>query len=167
MPVLTFRDKHYPPSEFYEAQDGYTVSSHLLTVGSFWGEPLDCRTETNTLICVAIVAVNVSITLYCNGTNGRWPPFTGPFVTDTPEYLDFTIPPEYLDPFGNVESTTLEPWRLGCKTCGEYGSLHSKQETNRNDYEYKAIVITLIFINIFAIVACVCCLRKSNRQIVI
>lgn len=120
--TLAFRDKD-TKDEYDEIPGKYTWSSNVTVRGSFWGEPLECKVGQTDVICVAYIAVNVTIILRCLGENGVWPPFTGPFVTDLPEYLDFTVPPDLTD----------EPRRLGSgQRCRHYAALHL-QHAKRND----------------------------------
>nr|WEG68833.1 membrane protein m119.1 [Mastomys natalensis cytomegalovirus 1] len=66
-----------------ELPTGYLYASTVTRIGSFWGEYLLCQTTNRSLICAALIVVNVTIVIECFGKNGVWPPFPGPFVTDT------------------------------------------------------------------------------------
>lgn len=112
-----FREKE--TTEMYGETPGtYTALFSLSATGSFWGEYLDCRLTDHSLICVARIDVNVTISIQCIGTNGIWPPFEGPFVTDDQDYLNFVLPTDRI----------YEKPKLGGKKPIQYGTLHVKQE---------------------------------------
>lgn len=79
---LTFRDQRVTPREINDPEAWSGVAS-LTTMGSFWGEYLDCRLPGHLLICVTLIAVNTTVTWHCHGRNGIWPPFQGPFLNET------------------------------------------------------------------------------------
>lgn len=85
--ALTFRDR---AAERRELRDPrlWIATAALSATGSFWGEYLDCRLPGHLLICAARVAVNTTVTLQCNGRNGVWPPFPGPFLNETDDDND-------------------------------------------------------------------------------
>nr|WEG69108.1 membrane protein m119.1 [Mastomys natalensis cytomegalovirus 2]WEG69246.1 membrane protein m119.1 [Mastomys natalensis cytomegalovirus 2]WEG69385.1 membrane protein m119.1 [Mastomys natalensis cytomegalovirus 2]WEG69523.1 membrane protein m119.1 [Mastomys natalensis cytomegalovirus 2]WEG69661.1 membrane protein m119.1 [Mastomys natalensis cytomegalovirus 2] len=71
-----------------ELPTGYLYGSTITRVGSFWGEYLICETVDKSLICAALIVVNVTIVVHCLGKNGVWPPFPGPFVDDDTSTTD-------------------------------------------------------------------------------
>ncbi|AKB93306.1 b119.1 [Murid betaherpesvirus 8] len=112
-----FREKT-TTERYGETPGTYTALFSLSATGSFWGEYVDCRLTDNSLICVARITVNVTISIQCIGANGIWPPFEGPFVTDDQEYINFVIPTDKV----------YEKPKLGGKKPVYYGTLHLKQK---------------------------------------
>lgn len=109
---FTFREKSGTTTN-NELSESYVYNSSIRSVGSFWGEYLICKLEDHSLICASRIDANATITLHCNGTNGVWPPFEGPFVHDDTSYKDTVT--EYL---------ITKQVKIGGKKCVHYESLH-------------------------------------------
>lgn len=94
--TLTFRD-HIAERHDLNDPGAWTATASLIVMGSFWGEYLDCRLPGHLLICVTLIAVNKTITLNCHGRNGIWPPFAGPFLSETDDNSDDDLFAMYPD----------------------------------------------------------------------
>lgn len=115
--TLTFRDLQVTPREF-DNSNAWVGRASLTITGSFWGEYLDCRLPGHLLICVTLVTVNATIAWHCNGRNGIWPPFPGPFLNETTD--------EYEDNYDRL--VTVDPEEKNDTYFDFGGSLHNQRE---------------------------------------